>query len=133
MLVFGMSRLVSWLIECLCMAPLTPAVMVIRGFVFQPLLLILLISGSYLSCLCVQACSGNLSWQYVNSISCIVCVWEGVKGVVVFFGAPITHRMSGLSLAWHSQLVCGHVHFRSHLGMVCSWLVLLWVPAFVRV
>jgi hypothetical protein len=95
MLVFGMLRLVSWLIECSCMAPLTPAVTVIRGFAFQPLLLILLISGSYLSCLCVQACSGNLSW--------------------------------------HWQLVCGHVHFRSHLGLVCSWLILLWVPAFVSV
>jgi hypothetical protein len=61
MLVFGILRLVSLLIECSCIDPLTPAVMVIRGFVFQPLLLIVLISGSYLSCFCVRACSGNLS------------------------------------------------------------------------
>ena len=79
MLVLGMLRLVSLLIECSCIAPLTPVVMVIRGFVFQPLFLIVLISR-YFSCFCVRACSGNLSWQHVNSMSCIVCVCEGSRG-----------------------------------------------------
>ena len=41
-------------------------------------------------------------------------------GVCVLFGAPIMHRMSGLSLAWHRQGVCGHVHLISHSGIVCS-------------
>ena len=60
--VFGILRLVSLLIECSCIAHVTPAVMVMRGCIFQPLLLIMLISGSYFSCFCVRACSGNLSW-----------------------------------------------------------------------
>ena len=34
MMVFGTLRLVSLLIDCSCIAPLTTAVMVIRGFVF---------------------------------------------------------------------------------------------------
>jgi hypothetical protein len=46
-LFFGILRLVGLVIECSCIAPLTPAVMVIRGVVFHPLLLIVLISGSY--------------------------------------------------------------------------------------
>ena len=74
MLVFMILRLASLLIACLCIAPLTPAVMMIRGFVFQPLFLMVLISGSYFSCFCVRACSGNLSRQYVNSMNCVVCV-----------------------------------------------------------
>ena len=56
MLVFGILRLVSWLMECSCIAPLTPTVMVIRGFVFHPLFCMLSIEGSYLACLYVRAC-----------------------------------------------------------------------------
>jgi hypothetical protein len=37
MLVFENLRLASLLIDCSCIAPLTPIVIVIRGFVFQPL------------------------------------------------------------------------------------------------
>ena len=38
-------------------------------------------NGSYLACLYVRACLGNPSWQYVNSMNCIVCVDVGSKGV----------------------------------------------------
>jgi hypothetical protein len=62
-LVLGIFSLASFLIECLCMAPLTPVVIVMRGLIFHPLFWIALISGSYLVCLCVMACSGNLSWR----------------------------------------------------------------------
>ena len=96
MLVFGMLRSFNLLMDCSCMAPLTPAVMVMRGFVFHPLVLIALISGSYLACFCVMACSGNLSWQYVSSMNCIVCDCEGAMGVGVWFWAPSMHFMSGV-------------------------------------
>ena len=69
MLFFGIFSLVSWSIECSWIAPLIPVVMVIRGLIFQPLFCMVLLSGSYLVCLCVRACYGNLSWQYVNSIN----------------------------------------------------------------
>ena len=52
---FGMFRLVSLLMECLCMAPLTRVVIVIRGLVFHPLFCMVSIRGSYLVCLCVRA------------------------------------------------------------------------------
>ena len=68
----GILRLISCSMEFSWMAPLTPAVMVMRGLVFQPLFCSVVISGSYLACLCERACSGNLSWQYVNSMNCIV-------------------------------------------------------------
>jgi hypothetical protein len=81
MFVFGMLRSVNLVMDCSCMAPLTPAVIVMRGFVFHPLFFISLISGSYLTCFCAMACSGNLSWQYVNSMNYTVCECEGVIGV----------------------------------------------------
>ena len=68
----------------------------------------LLISGSHLACSCVMACSGNLSWQYVNSMSCIVRVGASSIGVGVLFGAPSTLNIYGLNLAWHWQFACGH-------------------------
>jgi hypothetical protein len=36
MLAFGILRLASLLMECSCMVPLTPAMIVMRGFVFHP-------------------------------------------------------------------------------------------------
>jgi hypothetical protein len=66
MLDFGILRLVNLVMACSCIAPLTPAAMVMRGFVFHPLFCMLLINESYLAYLCVRTCSGNLSWQYVN-------------------------------------------------------------------
>ena len=93
----------------------------------------LLINGSYLVCLCMRACSGNMSWHYVNSMNCIVCVGDGNNGVGVWFDAPIMLRMSSLHLAWHWQVVCEHVHFMNHSGTICSWVRLLKVPAFVSV
>jgi len=60
MLFFGIFSLVSWSMECSCMAPLTPAVMVMRGLTLHPLLCMSLINGSYLVCLCVRASCGNL-------------------------------------------------------------------------
>ena len=84
MLVFGMLSSSNLLMGCSCIAPLTPLVIVIRGFIFHPLLCMALIKGSYLACFCVIACSGNLSWHYVNSMNCIVCAFEGSKGVGVW-------------------------------------------------
>ena len=46
MLVFGILRSASFSTDYSCIAPLTPAVIVIRGFVFQPLFRMALISGS---------------------------------------------------------------------------------------
>ena len=76
MLAFGILRLVSLFMECSCMTPLTPAVMVVRGLVFYTLFFMVLISGSYFVCLCERACLGNLSWQYVTSVNWVVWVWE---------------------------------------------------------
>jgi hypothetical protein len=59
---FGIFSLVNFSMECSCMAPLTPTVMVMRGLVFHALFCIVLISGSYLVCFCVMACYGNLLW-----------------------------------------------------------------------
>ena len=56
-------------------------------------------SGSYLACLCVMACLGNLSWLYVNLMSSIVWLGDGAMSVCALFGAPIMHRMSGIKLA----------------------------------
>ena len=36
MLCFGILRLITLLIDCSCIAPRTPVVIVMRGFVFHP-------------------------------------------------------------------------------------------------
>jgi hypothetical protein len=61
MLDFGILRLVKLLIDCSCIAPLMPTVIVMRGSFSILLFCMLLINESYLACLCVRACSGKLS------------------------------------------------------------------------
>lgn len=39
------------------------------------------ISGLYFVCLVSMAVSGYMSWQYVNSLSCIVGEEDGANGV----------------------------------------------------
>ena len=51
-------------------------------------------------------------------MSWIVSLGEGGIGVCIWFGAPIMHRMSGLSFAWHLHVVCVRVQLRSHSGTV---------------
>ena len=63
MLVFEILRLESLLMECSCVAPLTPVVIVMREFVFHPWFRMFSINGLYLACFCVRACSRNLLWQ----------------------------------------------------------------------
>jgi hypothetical protein len=65
MLDFGIFSFVSLSMECSCMAPLTPAVMVMRGLVLHPLFWMVLFNGSYLVCFCVMACSRDLSWEEI--------------------------------------------------------------------
>ena len=76
----GTCKLVSLLMECSCMVPLTHVVMVMNGLVCHPLLCRILIRGSYLLCLCVRAWLGNQSWQYVNSMTWIVIAELGATG-----------------------------------------------------
>ena len=133
MINFGIFRLVSFLVECSCMTPLTSTVMVNRGLVFHPLFCIVSMRGSYLVCLCVRAWLGYLLWQHVNSISWVVSVGEGVICVCVWFGAPIMHKISGRSLAWHWHILCGHVHLRSQSRIVCLGGLLLRLHALVNV
>jgi len=114
----GIFKSISFWMECSCMAPRTPAVMVIMGLVFQPLLWMAQFNVSYLACFCVMACSGNRSWQYVNSMNWTVWLDDGDMGRVVWFGAPIMHRMSGLSLVGHWHGVWGHMHCSSQSDTV---------------
>ena len=61
MLVFGMLSLSNLLIDCSCIAPRTPAVIVMRGLIFHPFFLMALMKGSSLVCFCVMACFENMS------------------------------------------------------------------------
>ena len=69
--------------DCSWIAPCTPAIMVMTGWVFHPVCRMARFNGSYLACFCVVACSGNLSWQYVNSMNCTVWLGDGAIGGVV--------------------------------------------------
>ena len=54
MLDFEILRLVSLLMDCSCISPRTPTVIMMRGFVFHPWFCMMLINGSYLVCLCMR-------------------------------------------------------------------------------
>ena len=69
-----------------CMPPHTPAMMVMRGFTFHPLLCRVLMSGSYSMCSSLRAWLGNLSWQYEDFMNWIVVMREGIIGVWIGLG-----------------------------------------------
>ena len=48
---FWGMKVMSFLMECLCMAPLTPVLMLMTRFIFHPLLCRVLINGLHLVCL----------------------------------------------------------------------------------
>ena len=60
---FSIFILISLLMQCSCMAPLTLAMMIIRGLIFHPVFCMVLIKGSDLVCLCLRAWSGYMSWN----------------------------------------------------------------------
>ena len=140
MLVLGIFSLVSFSIECLCIAPLILAVMIMRGLVVHPLFCIALINGSYLVCFCVMAYYGNLSWQYVNSMSWTIAVGKGAIGLQSSFnGCCEFFQPSG----WiYKCILClkTFVRFlRPKFGSMNSWLVYtmdhevgLWKMVFFR-
>ena len=56
----------------MCVVALAPAVITIRGSIFQPLSAILSINGLYLLYFVSSVSGENLSLQYVNSMNCMV-------------------------------------------------------------
>lgn len=58
-IVFGMFILFSFTIECSCMAPLTPTIIIISGLAFPPLCFRVSISGSHFLHLASMAVSGT--------------------------------------------------------------------------
>ena len=129
----GILRLFSVIIDCLWMAPRTPDVIVMSGLTFHPLVRSVWMRGLYLLVFVCMALLGNLSWQYVNSMSCIVFCDVGVMGGLSSTGAPMIHRMSGLSRVVHVQGVTGHAHWSSQSGVVLSWGRKCLFPAFTSV
>ena len=67
----------------------------------------------------------NLSLVYVVLINCTMRLFIGFSGGVLWYGSPLIHNMSGLSLALQWHLCCPHVHGRSHGGHVFACGLLL--------
>ena len=64
---------------------------------------------------------GNLSWQEVNSMDCMILIGVGVNRGWLMLGAPNTQRIFGLSLV--------HVHFTNHSRLVMSCGLEFWFLA----
>ena len=62
-LFLGILTVSRSLSDCLCIAPLTPVVMVMRGLTFQPVVLNVWMSGLYFVVFSLWVVFGNLSWQ----------------------------------------------------------------------
>ncbi|KAG0565947.1 hypothetical protein KC19_7G025900 [Ceratodon purpureus] len=88
----------SSFIEGMCVVALAPAVMTMRGSTFHPLAVRLAISGLYLLVLATNVSGENLSLQYVNSMNCMVRLGFISVGGSLWYGKPLTQRMSGLNL-----------------------------------
>ncbi|KAG0628663.1 hypothetical protein M758_1G043900 [Ceratodon purpureus] len=72
--------------------------MTIRGSTFHPLAVITAINGLYLLVLASSVSGENLSLQYVNSMNCMVRLgFISIEGSL-WYGKPLTQRMSGLNL-----------------------------------
>ena len=120
-------------IDGMCVVALAPAVIIIRGSTFHPLAAILLINGFYLLFFASSVSGENLSLQYVNSMICMVRLGSMSVGGSLWYGNPLTQRMSSLNLELQWHLCVPHVQGSSQLGTVFSWGVLLKVPAFMRI
>ena len=123
----------SCFIEGMCVVPLAPAVMTMRGSTFHPCCMMLLISGWYFRSFLSIVSGENMSFVYVNSINCIVRLLSGFRGGGLWYGRPLMQSISGLNLALQWHLCWLHVHINSHGGTVFSCGLLLNVPAFMRV
>jgi hypothetical protein len=88
-----------------CIAPLTHAMIVVRGLIFQPCAFIASTSGLYLASFVCIVGSTNVSCVKVNSIICMVRSGVGIKGSFCSYVAPCMCTMSGRSFARHSYHV----------------------------
>jgi hypothetical protein len=111
-----------------CGLAMAPAASTMSGAIFQPLAMILLMSGWYFVVILSVVSTVNLSLQYVNSINCVVIYGVGASGGGWLYGWP---RMCGLSLALWWHLWVPHVHGICHVGNVFSWGSSLYVPVFI--
>ena len=87
------------LIDGMCVMALALAAKTMSRASFHPLVLMSLMSGWYFVVFLLRAFVANRSLQYVNSINCIVSSGARVFGGGWLYGWPITHNISGLSLA----------------------------------
>ena len=53
-------------------------------------------------------------------MNCRVWEAEGIMCVGLWFGAPLIHRMFGLSFARHWYGGCAHVHLSNHFRIIES-------------
>ena len=103
--VYGSLNFVSRsFIDGACVVPLPLVVMTIRGSTFQPLLLMLLISGWYFYFQFSNFSCKTLSLQYVNSINWIVRLCVGFDGGSFLYGSPY---LCPLKTSLYMSLVCG--------------------------
>ena len=117
----GILSIVSrFCIDGMCVVALAPATSTMSGATFQPLVIMLLMSGWYFVVFLSRDYVVNLSFQYVNSMNCVVIPVVGVSVGGWLYGCPMTHSMSDLNLALQWHLWVPHVHGSSHAGMVFS-------------
>ena len=120
-------------IDGMCVVALAPAVMIIRGSSFHPLATMLAINNMYSLFFALSVSGENLSLQYVNSINYMLRLGSMSVGGSLWYGKPLTQRMSSLNLELQWHLCIPHVQGSSQLGTVFSWGLLLKVPAFMRI
>ena len=76
----SLSVVSRFCIDGMCVVALAPATSTMSGATFQPLVIMLLMSGWYFVVFLSRVSAVNLSLQYVNSMNCIVIPVVGVSG-----------------------------------------------------
>lgn len=71
-LIMGILRFSSVVSDCLWIAPCTLAAIVMRGLTSHPVVCLVFNGGCYICWIFHLAILGKLSWQYMNSMSCMV-------------------------------------------------------------
>ena len=119
MLVFGISRSTSFVMDCSCIAPLTLVMIVIRGFIVHPLFRMALISGSYFVYLWERACN-------VWVMRCIALLWRAILRPFRYGCSPIDSKWGHVSLSFLGHSVqLGFWNLRGW-NIFFLWLPMYW-------
>ena len=114
----GICRFSRISVLLVCMAPLTLAMITMKGLTFHPYAFIVFINGLYLSSFICMVWSSYLSCVKVHSMIWMVCFTVGISIPFCSYAAPCMYTISSLSFVRHSHHLMFPMHPSIHVEIV---------------